>query len=96
MTPFWSSIWDLKKDVWEWNLAPSWPGYERFQQSCPCWEFPHLHCKIAISGPGSKISNNFIGSKMGPFPEPIRHPKTILWTPRRAPLEPHIDPFLLT
>ena len=44
---------------------PLGPGYERFQQSCPCWEFPHLHCKIAISGPGSKISNNFIGSKLG-------------------------------
>ena len=47
------------------TCPPPGPGYERFQQSCPCWEFSHLHRKITISGPGSKTSNNFIGSKLG-------------------------------
>ena len=59
-------------------------------------EIAVLHCKIAISGPGSKISNNFIGSKLGQFKSLELPPKTILWPPRRALLEPHIDPFLLT
>ena len=63
-------------------LGPDIPG---FSNPGHVGNFDFYDEKKLFWGPGSKISNNFRGSKMGAFSEPIWTLKKHTWEPKTGP-----------